>query len=914
MDININVNSIDRTDKVLFPSLSITDTINHNKDTATFSVRSNEPWTYPFINRGQWVGNLNYRGQWENLAELNAWEDQSAFEAWEPPTDPATLPNWEGEAGTMTFEGDTYNVVGIGGQKWTKENLKYLPSVNAVGDDSGTVPKYYVLNYNGTNVTTAKATSEYEDFGVLYNKPAFEAFTLPAGWVVPSDGEWKTLEGYLGMTQSDQDSIGSRSSGNVGQKLKAQAPDFDGTDIVLFSALPGKAYQGSFFSLERGHFWSRSAFGSTSNFFRMVAEGENSVLRAGFSHETALSVRLLSFWKENDEVQHNGIAYKCLVDDTLEEPGTGTDWELIDDFYNQNDTVTHIDAAWQSDTDTNISEPPTDWTNITYQTGDRLQHIGQFWQSETDDNLSEPPTDWTDIGYKVGDEVQHNSSRWACQVDDTTEEPGTGDDWLQVPTYNINDLVRHQSQRWYSLTNNNTDEPGQTGTWKSTELAPEPRVDDEIIITDNGTRMFAGAITGVSKQTDVIDSVIFDVECTDYSFYLDRKLVLERFRNQTVNFIVDFLLDKYDDEGFTINNVQGEQRIGSITFNRITLSECLQKLADVTGFSWYVDYHKDIHFFPRNAEPAPFELTDAGSASECLQKLYVWNSLQVTNNINQIRNIVIVEGGEERGNERTEEFTASGDKEERTFYRLANKFAETPVVTVNGTPVDVGAEFLSDDGTVDCQWSFQEKYIRFTDGNIPAVNDVVDVTGIPLFPVVVRVNDPTSIAQFGDWEFVVRDNTIQSREQALQRAFADLQAYRNGVVEGRVRTYTPGLRSGQILTANSPSRNIDEEFLIQRVFFTARTPFDGEWQVELATLRTITLIDFLQNQIRDRGVREGESETLLTFLQFDDSATASDTIDNISVTSPPYHITDSDGNVTVGTPALVNYSKMASSV
>jgi len=465
-------------------------------------------------------------------------------------------------------------------------------------------------------------------------------------------------------------------------------------------------------------------------------------------------------------------------------------------------------------------------------------------------------------------------------------------DKVLFPTLSITDTINHNKD---------------TATFSVRSNGWTPEVDDEIIITDNGTRMFAGAITAVSKQTDVIDSVIFDVECTDYSFYLDRKLVLDRFRNQTVNFIVDFLLDKYDDEGFTMNNVQGEQRIGSITFNRITLSECLQKLADVTGFSWYVDYHKDIHFFPRNAEPAPFELTDAGGT-------YVWNSLQVTNNINQIRNIVIVEGGEERGNERTEEFTASGDEEERTFYRLANKFAETPVVTVNGTPVDVGTEFLSDDGTVDCQWSFQEKYIRFTDGNIPAVNDVIDVTGIPLFPVVVRVNDPMSIAQFGDWEFVVRDNTIQSREQALQRAFADLQAYRNGVVEGRVRTYTPGLRSGQILTANSPSRNIDEEFLIQRVFFTSRTPFDGEWQVELATLRTITLIDFLQNQIRDRGVREGESETLLTFLQFEDSATASDIIDNISVTSPPYHITDSDGNVTVGTPALVNYSKMASSV
>ena len=475
-------------------------------------------------------------------------------------------------------------------------------------------------------------------------------------------------------------------------------------------------------------------------------------------------------------------------------------------------------------------------------------------------------------------------------------------------TVTVNNTDRTSSVLFPSLSiTDNINHNKDTATFEVRSNGWTPEVDDEIIITNDGTRMFAGAITEVNKLTDVVDSIIFQVTCTDYSFYLDRKLVLERFRNRTVSYIVDFLLDKYDDEGFTMNNVQGNQSIGSISFNRITISEALQKLADVTGYSWYVDYHKDIHFFPRNAEEAPFHLSDAGGN-------YVWNSLRVSKNIDQIRNVVFVEGGEERGNERTEEFTATGDAEERTFYRLANKFAETPVVRVNGTPVDVGAEFLTDDATVDCQWSFQEKYLRFTDGNIPAVNDVIDVQGIPLFPVIVQVTNPSSIGIFGEWQFVVRDRTISSRAEAIERAFAELQAYQNGVVEGQFRTYTSGLRSGQIISINSPNRGINEDFLIQRVFFSSRTPVDGEWQVELATLRTITLIDFLQSQIREQGIREGESETLLTFLQFEDSATASDTIDNISVTSPPYHITDSDGNVTVGTPALVNYSKMASSV
>jgi hypothetical protein len=429
----------------------------------------------------------------------------------------------------------------------------------------------------------------------------------------------------------------------------------------------------------------------------------------------------------------------------------------------------------------------------------------------------------------------------------------------------------------------------------------QPEVDDEIIVNDNGTRIFGGAITSITKRTEVVNYIDYQIECTDWSFYLDRRLVLERFRNRTIDYIIDFLLDKYDTDGFTMNNVFGEQTIGSISFNRITISEAIQKLADATGFSWYVDYHKDIHFFPKNAQPAPFNLTDTSNN-------FIWNSLEVENNITQIRNAVFVEGGEERGNERTEEFVATGSSEDRRYYRLANKFAETPVVEVNSTPVTVGVEFLDNDALFQAQWSFQEKYIRFTDGNIPAVNDDVTVEGIPLFPVVVRVQEPSSIAEFGLWEFVIRDSSIQSRDEALDRAQAELQAYVRGLTEATFNTYTPGLQAGQVIHINSPIRGVDESFLIQQVTYQTRTQDQGEYLVRLATLRTVTLVELLQNMLKEKGVKEGESETLLTFIDFADEGTGTDAIEDITVSSPPYHITDSDGNVTTGTPALVNFS------
>lgn len=447
--------------------------------------------------------------------------------------------------------------------------------------------------------------------------------------------------------------------------------------------------------------------------------------------------------------------------------------------------------------------------------------------------------------------------------------------------------------------NQNKDRLNFTIKQLSTE-AWSPSINEEIIVTDDGVRIFGGVITSVSKTATVANRIEFAVEALDYSFFLDRKLVLERYRNRTISYILDDILDKYDTDGFTMTNVVGGISIGSMSFNRITISECIQKLAEAVGYSWYVDYNKDIHFFPKNKEAAPYNLTDTSNN-------FIWNSLEVSNKLDQIRNAVFVEGGEERGNERTEEFVATGDAENRRYYRLANKFAETPVVKVNTVDVTVGTEFLSEDASFDCMWSFQEKYIRFTDGNIPALDDDVTVNGIPLFPVVVRVNEPTSINTYGLWEFVIRDTSIQSRNEALTRAAAELESYSNGVIECEFETYTPGLRSGQVININSPIRGVNENFLIQQVTIQARTQDNAIYRVRLATLRTISLVELLQNMLKEKGIREGESETLLTFLQFSDTGGGSDTAPNITTTEGPYLITDSAGNVTSGTKLIINY-------
>lgn len=148
----------------------------------------------------------------------------------------------------------SYTIVEAGNQCWMRENLKYLPAVsNMSTTGSTTAPHYYVYGYNGTSVATAKAQSNYITYGALYNVPA--ALTAcPAGWHLPTDAEWKTLEISQGMSAGDADLTFWRGT-DQGTRLKTNA--WNGNNASGMTMLPGgrRYASGSFITFGLGS-WS----------------------------------------------------------------------------------------------------------------------------------------------------------------------------------------------------------------------------------------------------------------------------------------------------------------------------------------------------------------------------------------------------------------------------------------------------------------------------------------------------------------------------------------------------------------------------------------------------------------------------------------------------------------------------------
>lgn len=410
-----------------------------------------------------------------------------------------------------------------------------------------------------------------------------------------------------------------------------------------------------------------------------------------------------------------------------------------------------------------------------------------------------------------------------------------------------------------------------------------PALNDEVIVTRDGTRIFGGIITTISDQLVGADTLRFTINAIDYAFLLNRKLVTARYTDQTIEDIIADIISVYAPD-FTVSGVVANITVASIAFNRITVSECLRKLADLVNYNWYVDYFKDVHFFATNGEAAPFDVVDG---------VFIQDSLKISRDLSQIRNRIIVQGGDVPSAARTVSVAGNG---ETTTFSTQYKFATLPTVLVDGVAQTVGVDFLDDDGSFDCMWDFNQKYLRFTAGNIPpapTAPDVtnIDITGQPLTPIIVNLPSAVSIDEYGEYEFAITDDSIASEDQAIERAFAELRAYSASIAEGSFETYQPGLRSGQVVRIADPLRGLDENFVVQKVQYDFLSPDDtygGVYNVTVATAKTVGIITVLQKLLLKENLTVDEQTVLLTLIEAADSFAVSDTMISVTTQTGPY--------------------------
>jgi len=226
---------------------------------------------------------------------------------------------------TDSRDGKKYRTLRIGAQTWMADNLAFLPKVYPASTSSETDTYYYVYGYNGTDTTSAKNTTNYTSYGVLYNWPAAMNGSLssasnpsgvqgvcPTGWHLPSDAEWTVLGNYLIASAYNFDgtavdnkiakSMASLTNWNASTSLGTPGNDAVNNNSSGFTGLPaGSRTTGDTFSNIGidGNWWSSYENGNTVAWSRSLSYNSISLNRNSINKSVGYNVRCV----KNDGVE-----------------------------------------------------------------------------------------------------------------------------------------------------------------------------------------------------------------------------------------------------------------------------------------------------------------------------------------------------------------------------------------------------------------------------------------------------------------------------------------------------------------------------------------------------------------------------------------------------------------------------------
>ena len=207
-----------------------------------------------------------------------------------------------GDSFTDTRDGQIYNTILIGSQCWITKNLNIGTMINGTEEmsNNGEIEKYCYDNN----------TSNCDEYGGLYQWNEMMQYTTaqgvqgvcPEGWHIPTDEEWKILEGTVDSQYSVGDPIWDNTGWrgfDAGFNLKSSSGWYNngnGSNNFWFTILPSgyRIADGNFTSLSNSAlFWTSSENNSSNSWFRQLDNGFDNMYRYLNNNGAGLSVRCL---------------------------------------------------------------------------------------------------------------------------------------------------------------------------------------------------------------------------------------------------------------------------------------------------------------------------------------------------------------------------------------------------------------------------------------------------------------------------------------------------------------------------------------------------------------------------------------------------------------------------------------------
>ena len=203
----------------------------------------------------------------------------------------------------VTYEGQVYNTIQIFSQCWLKENLNVgtmIPGTQGMSNNS--VIEKYCINNEQDSCTKYGGLYQWDEMMQYTSQQGVQGI-CPSGWHLPTDEEWKVLEGAVdsqyGIGDPEWD-IGYDDRGfDAGLNLKSTSGwhgNGNGTNLFGFSGLPGggRDESGNFLYIgSYGYWWTSTEFSSSNAECRVLSYYHPEVFRYDDKKEYGFIVRCL---------------------------------------------------------------------------------------------------------------------------------------------------------------------------------------------------------------------------------------------------------------------------------------------------------------------------------------------------------------------------------------------------------------------------------------------------------------------------------------------------------------------------------------------------------------------------------------------------------------------------------------------
>ena len=194
----------------------------------------------------------------------------------------------------VEYEGQVYNTIQIFSQCWLKENLNVGTMINGSQDQTNnSIKEKYCYDNNPDSCTKYGGLYKWDEMMQYTTQEGVQGL-CPPGWHLPTDEEWKVLEGAVDSQYGIGDPIWNyywERGYDAGMNLKTTNGWFangNGTDMFGFSGLPGgfritslvRFYNVCIYS----YWWTSTEFGFFDAWCRILNFAYSGVRRSYYSY------------------------------------------------------------------------------------------------------------------------------------------------------------------------------------------------------------------------------------------------------------------------------------------------------------------------------------------------------------------------------------------------------------------------------------------------------------------------------------------------------------------------------------------------------------------------------------------------------------------------------------------------------